>query len=304
MKRVIVTGGGGFIGRHCVPLLIERGYEVHVISSHRREVESVQLHTVDLLDSATVAAALQSIQPTHLLHLAWITEPQRYASAPENVDWLAASLCLLRTFQRYGGQRVVMSGSCAEYDWNHGWCSEAVTPLIPATLYGQCKHSLQSALAAYARQVGLSWSWGRLFFLYGPHGHPSRMPGVVIESLLRKEPALCSHGRQLRDFLHVADAADALVSLLDSDFRGPINIGSGEPVAIREVVLQIADRLGRRDLVQFGAVPNAPDDPPMLVADVRRLRTELGWTPAHTLASGLDATLKWHKATTSQSINS
>jgi len=306
MKRVLVTGGRGFVGRHCLPQLVERGFEVHALSSRpatltetppevQSDPDGVHWHAANLLDTAAVNAVLQTIQPTHLLHLAWITEPRRYASAPENVDWLAASLHLLRTFHAVGGQRVVMSGSCAEYDWNHGWCSESVTPLQPATLYGQCKHALQSTLAAYCKQVGLSWGWGRLFFLYGPHGHPAKIPGVVIESLLRGDPALCSHGRQIRDFLHIADAARGLVLQLDSDVQGPVNIASGEPVTIREIVLQIADQLGRRDLVQFGAVPTSPHDPPLLVADVRRLRTELAWQPTYSVTSGLAATLEWRQ---------
>ena len=131
--------------------------------------------------------------------------------------------------------------------------------------------------------------------MYGPHAHPSRIPGVVIESLSRNEPARCSHGNQIRDFLHIADVAAALAALTDSDVQGPVNIASGEPVTIREIVLQIADHFGRRDLVEFGAVPTAATEPPLLVADVRRLKMELGWKPVHSLASGLDATLVWHK---------
>ena len=295
MKRVMITGGRGFVGRHCVPQLLERGYEVHVISSRQQAGTYVNWHTVDLMDQQSVGLLMKSVQPTHLLHLAWITEPRRYSTAPENVDWLTSSLQLLRTFHQNGGQRVVMTGSCAEYDWNYGWCREDITPLKPATLYGQCKAALLATLEGYGRQVGLSWAWGRLFFMYGPHAHPSRIPGVVIESLSRNEPARCSHGNQIRDFLHVADVAAALAALTDSDVQGPVNIASGEPVTIREIVLQIADHFGRRDLVEFGAVPTAATEPPLLVADVRRLKLELGWKPVHSLASGLDATLVWHK---------
>ncbi len=301
MKRAMVTGGSGFVGRHCVPILQQLGYEVHVISSKGLPVTAPSLpggavtHRVDLMDPIAVSSVMKTIQPSHLLHLAWITEPRRYNSAAENVDWLAASLHLLRSFHQQGGQRVVMSGSCAEYDWNYGWCREQVTPLQPATLYGQCKHALQLTLAAYARQVGLSWGWGRLFFLYGPYGHPSRIPGVVIESLLKNKPARCSHGRQIRDFLHITDAASALVALLASDVQGAVNIASGEPVTIREIVLRIADHFDRRDFIEFGAIPTSPDDPPLLVADVRRLQSELAWQPAYTLASGLDATIEWCK---------
>ena len=295
MKRVLVTGGSGFVGRHCLPQLLELGYDVHVISSQPQTGDHVNWHMVDLMDQLAVASLMKSVQPTHLFHLAWITEPRRYSTAPENVDWLASSLQLLRSFHQHGGRRVVMTGSCAEYDWNYGWCREDLTPLKPATLYGQCKAALLATLEGYAKQVGLSWGWGRLFFMYGPHSHPSRIPGVVIESLSRNEPARCSHGNQIRDFLHIADVASALVALIDSEVQGPLNIASGEPVTIRQIVLQIADHFGRRNLVEFGAIPTAATDPPLLVADVRRLTLELGWKPVHSLASGLDSTLEWHK---------
>jgi nucleoside-diphosphate-sugar epimerase len=227
------------------------------------------------------------------MHLAWVTQPGVFATAPNNVDWLVASLQLMRAFHESGGQRIVMSGTCAEYDWSDGYCSEATTPLNPSTLYGRCKLAMQSTLDAYSRQTGLSSAWGRLFFIYGPHAHPNRMPGAVINSLLRDEPALCSHGEQIRDFLHVRDVASALVALLDSELQGPINVASGQEVVIRDMVQQIADRLDRRHLLRLGALPQSAGDPPRIVADVRRLSSELAWRPALTLAAGLEDTLKW-----------
>jgi nucleoside-diphosphate-sugar epimerase len=126
------------------------------------------------------------------------------------------------------------------------------------------------------------------------------MPGTVIASLLRNEPALCTHGEQIRDFMHVHDVADALVSLLDSSLHGPINIASGQPLAVRDLVTQIADRLGRRELLRLGAVPHAAGDPPRLLGDVERLSKELGWRPSLTLAEGLDQTLAWNQARATQ----
>lgn len=295
MKRVVVTGGSGFVGRHCLPQLVESGYDTHVLSKSTADGTPGRWHQVDLMDGPAVAAAIQSIQPTHLLHLAWMTEPGRYLHAPENLEWLASSLLLVKAFHEAGGQRAVVAGSCAEYDWNHGWCTEDLTPLKPQSLYGQCKTALYSTLSAYARQVGLSWGWGRLFFLYGPYGSPARIPGVVIESLLKNQPARCSQGLQVRDFLHITDAAQGLVTLLNSEFQGPVNIASGEPVTIREIVLKIADYFGRVDLIEFGAIPSPQNDPPLIVADVRRLRNELGWSPSYNLTTGLAATIEWRK---------
>jgi len=294
LKRVLLTGAGGFVGRHCLPALRDAEFEIHALSRTAHATEhDVQWHAVNLFEDGAAESLLTEVRPTHLLHLAWYAEPGRYWTAPENFQWVRASLALLQAFAAQGGQRVVMAGTCAEYDWRHGWCSEEVTPLIPATVYGICKHSLQTMLAAYSRQYGLSSAWGRIFFLYGPHEHPSRLVASVIRSLLQGEPALCSSGEQVRDFLHVADVASAFVALLDSQIPGPVNIASGEAVAIRDVVNKISTKLGRPELLRLGARITSPEEPPLLLADVGRLNKELGWRPSFGLDSGLDETIAW-----------
>ena len=86
---------------------------------------------------------MKTICPSHLLHFAWYTTPgNRYWSAQENIQWLQAGLTLVQEFSAGGGQRMVGAGTCAEYDWRYGYCSEDITPLKPQSLYGISKHSL------------------------------------------------------------------------------------------------------------------------------------------------------------------
>jgi nucleoside-diphosphate-sugar epimerase len=294
MKRLLITGAGGFIGRHCLPILRDAGYEIHALSRSEHCFEQgVQWHSANLFEEGAAESLLAEVRPTHLLHLAWYAEAGRYWTAPENFRWVQASLALLVGFAAQGGQRVVGAGTCAEYDWRHGWCSEGVTPLAPATVYGACKHTLQTLFATYSRQYGLSSAWGRIFFLYGPHEHPSRLVASVISALLKGEPARCTTGEQFRDFLHVDDVAAALVAILDSDVQGPINVGSGVPIAVMDVVRQIGAKIGAPQLLQIGARQSAADESPLLVADIRRLTNEVGWHPAKSLDYGLDTTISW-----------
>ena len=227
-----------------------RGYEVHAVRS--KEGVTVAPHTeshwhqVDLLNAAQVSRLLEQVRPTHLLHCAWYAVPGKYWSSPENFRWVEASSHLFKSFAATGGKRAVGVGTCAEYDWNDGLCSEQVTPLTPTTTYGVCKHELQLMLDTLAKRTGLSTAWGRLFFLYGPHEYEERLVASTIRSILQQQPALCSHGEQVRDFLYVQDAADALVALLDSDVTGAVNIASGVPLRLLEVIQEIAAQLERR----------------------------------------------------------
>lgn len=296
MKRVLVTGGTGFIGRQSIEPLVRLGYEVHAAVRRppaQGPATGVMWHEADLLDPQVAMSLMKAVRPSHLLHLAWYAEHGKFWAAPVNVEWVEATLRLVRTFAAAGGTRAVLAGTCAEYDVATGFCSEAVTPLRPHSLYGAGKLAVERVIAAASEGLAVSYAWGRVFFLYGPHEHPNRLVSSVIRSLLQGEPAMCSHGRQLRDFLHVADVASAFVHLLDSEVEGPVNIGSGVPHFIGTVSEHLGAMTGRSDLLRMGAVGVAPDEPPLILADVRRLTNEVGWRPHWTLDTGLRATLEW-----------
>lgn len=295
MKRVLVTGASGFIGRHCLPILLEKGYEVHAVSTKTLDQKDVMWHQADLLNTDRVKSLMADVRPSHLLHFAWCTTPGKYWTSNENLSWLKAGVDLLQEFGRMNGVRVVMAGTCAEYDWRYGFCSEQITPLTPTTLYGVSKNALNKVLESYSALQAFSAAWGRIFLLYGPGEHPSRLAASVINSILDGAPAKSTHGEQVRDFLYVEDAASAFVDLLDCQVSGPVNIASGEPVRIKEVVSEIAEAIGRPDLVNLGSVPPPPNDPPLLFADVTRLNREVKWMPHTALNAGIRKTIDWWK---------
>jgi nucleoside-diphosphate-sugar epimerase len=297
LKRVVLTGATGFIGRHCLTALVDAGYDVHAVSSKIQiaRPKGVCWHQANLLDERSAASLIRNIQPSHMLHLAWYVQPGKALYSAENLRWVQASLALLREFAERDGKRAVLCGSGYEYAWNNGCCSETETPTLPNTFYGVCKNALRELTTAYADLMDVSTAWARIFFLYGPHEHPDRLVSSIIRSLLDGLPARCTHGNQVRDYLHVHDVADALVKLLGSPVRGPINIGSGQPTTLREVATTIGNVLGRPELIELGAVPARENENAVVVADVRRLADELGWQPRFGLRDGLNLTAGWWK---------
>jgi nucleoside-diphosphate-sugar epimerase len=295
-RRVLVTGASGFIGRHVLGPLLDRGFEVHAVARSPLEgPPGVAWHRADLLEPAGPKTVVRDVRPTHLLHLAWCAVPGEFWTSPENLLWLARSLELALAFAAHGGRRLVVAGTCAEYDWADGHCVEDATPLAPSTIYGAAKRALHAVLEPFAAGAALSVAWGRIFHLYGPGEHPNRLVASVVRALLRDQPALCTDGTQVRDFLYVKDVADAFAALLDSAVTGPVNIASGEPVAVRDVIERIGSLAGRPELIKLGARA-APPEPPRITAAVRRLREELGWRPRYDLTRGLGETLAWWEA--------
>lgn len=294
-RRVLVTGARGFIGCGTLGPLLQSGAEVHAISSREPDPDAppaVVWHTIDLL-SDDAGPAVEAIGADALLHLAWYAEPGRFWRSERNLDWVRASLTLLRAFVAGGGRRAVLAGSCAEYAWEERTeCLESRTPLRPATLYGAAKHGLHTIAAAYADEVRLSLAWGRIFFVFGPHEDPARLAGSVVSALLAGQPALCSHGEQVRDFLYAPELAGAFVALLDSEVGGAVNMASGRPTRIRDLVAELAQATGRPDLVRLGARPVGAE-PAVLTADVSRLRDEVGWQPTLTLGEAAVETVAW-----------
>lgn len=292
MTRILITGATGLIGKHAVERLIADGLEVHAIVRTIPEPlpPDVHWHVCDLL-VGDVAELVARINATHLLHLAWTTEHGTFWNAPENRDWQAASERLAEAFALAGGKRIVMAGSCAEYDWTDlgdGVCRESETVLKPHTLYGQVKAEMSLWLVDFAAANGLSQAWGRVFFPYGEGEDYRRLVPSVCLALQAGEEAECSSGRQVRDFMAAEDVGWAFAALLMSGVEGAVNVASGEPHTIAEVAQMLGDVAGRPDLVKLGALPDRADDPPVLVADVARLRDEVGFTPTFGFLEGLE----------------
>ena len=296
MTRVLVTGASGFIGRNAVAPLVERGFEVHGVG-RRRSADlpgEVVWHEADLLTAEDRAAVVGKVQASHLLHLAWYSEPGRFWAAPENLGWVGATVELLQAFAAAGGRRAVLAGTCAEYDWEvAGRCVENETPLRPVTLYGICKDATRRVCEGLADGPELDVAWGRIFFLYGPGEHPDRLVASVARALVRGDRAPTSEGRQIRDFMHVADVAAAFAAITASDVTGSVNVGSGTGVAVRDLARAIATAAGGEDRLDLGAMPPRPGEPAELVADVNRLRDEVGYLPAITLSAGVADTVGW-----------
>jgi nucleoside-diphosphate-sugar epimerase len=288
--RVLVTGARGFIGRHCLARLEARGFEVHAVTSAAFAAPGARWHRCDLLDEAACHALLAAVRPTHLLHLAWIAQPDVFWSSAANLDWLGASVRLVQAFYERGGRRAVGTGSCAEYAGSAAPCREDETPLGPATRYGEAKAAMYFAQRAAARGRG-TWAWARIFHPYGAGEPAARFVPSVMEGLARREPVACTHGQQVRDFVHVEDVAEACVALLASEACGAYNVGSGEGRTLREVAEGIAALVGGAALLRFGAREAPQDEPPFVVADITRIGAEAGWAPRIPLEEGLRRTV-------------
>jgi nucleoside-diphosphate-sugar epimerase len=298
VAKVLVTGATGFVGRHAITRLREQGHDVYTVGSRPmdRALPGVTHHQADLLDKEQLQRVIAVVQADHLLHFAWFVKPGEYLNSFNNIRWVNATLEMLRLFEENGGARAVLAGTCFEYDLQRGFLTEDVTPTRPDSLYGTCKNALRQMVEGYSEQSGLSTAWGRIFFLYGPHEYPGRLVASVINAVLRGEDANCSHGLQVRDFMHVQDVADAFVALLGSDVTGSVNIASGQPVSIGDVARKIASQAGHVDQVKLGVYSAPENEPPVILGDTRKLNNVVGWKPSISLDDGLARTIDWWKA--------
>lgn len=296
MKRILVTGATGFIGNTVCKLLLQKDFEVHAISS--REIKNtlntdIYCHRADLLNFVEIKELISEVRPTHLMHFAWYAVPSKYANAEENLLWVQVSKEILENFKEFGGKRMVFAGTCFEYDLKYGYLKEDTTPSRPNTLYGICKYSFENIARDYCIKNELSFASGRIFYLYGEGESAKRIIPYVINNLLDNKVVRCSHGNQIRDFLNVYDVASAFIEIINSDLEGIVNIGSGKPIKLKEIILNIGKKIGKENLIHFGEIKSAENEPRMIVSDNTKLINNTNWTQKYDLDSGLDITIDW-----------
>lgn len=288
--RVLVSGAGGFIGRHAVRALQARGIEVVAIG--RRAPPGLPEHAflqADLLEPGDLGARIARIAPSHLLHLAWYAEHGKFWDAPVNLRWVEASTRLAEAFCAAGGRRMVVAGTCAEYAWDGSAAlDERSVTLAPGSLYGTCKDATRRLLEAICRQNGASLAWARIFFPYGPGEPPRKLVPSLLDALQGRQAPFPVNTGARRDFLHVEDVAAALRVLLEAEDAGTFNLSSGHPTSLHALILAAAAATGADPAPLLALAAQRPHEPAVIGGVPAGLRA-LGWSPRITLEQGLAA---------------
>lgn len=297
-NRVLLTGASGFVGRQILSALVGAG--VQVIALARRippdcGIEACWL-AADLHDTATLRTVMTEFRPTICVHSAWSVKERDFWRSDDNLDWVSSSLNLAKTFVQTGGRRFVGVGTQAEYVDSGGICIEGSTATPGSSLYGIAKDSARCLIQKYCRDRDVAFAWTRIFSVFGAGEEIYKLVPSVIRSIARNEDALISSGRAVRDFIDVRDVGEAIARVALSNFEGPVNIGTGTGVTIADMATRIASLMNRPNRLRIGALPDRPDEAGLLIAEITRLRDEIGVVFNRSLDSSLlDAIAYWTK---------
>ncbi len=301
-RRILVTGGTGFVGRACTAALAGPNTTVATLGRGKKMRRKLTgggkkdpVHfDLDLFDSSAVKECLAAFKPTDILHCAWDVTPSSYWNSQSNFDWVGPTVNLARELAACGGKRFVGVGSCAEYKWGEPVLSEMSTPCEPGSKYGQAKLKAHLELKKICPELGLNLAWSRLFFLFGPGESTGRLVPDAITSLLRGENFICRAPDAERDIIFIEDAGRAIADLVRSDLSGVVNIGAGRTVSVRSIVESIGAQLKKEELIRFEPVAAGESD--RFCAGIGRLISELHFTPAYSLRQGLERSIDWWRS--------
>lgn len=319
-SAVLVTGGAGFIGSATCKALARAGYLPvaydNLSRGHRWAVKWGPLEAFDLQDADALRSVMRAYRPIAVLHFAAYAYVGESTGAPELYfqNNVVNSLTLLDAMRQCGVDSIVFSSSCATYGVPVEERLSEDHPQNPINPYGESKRAVESALHWYGLAHGLKWTALRYFNAAGAdpdgevgedHSPETHLIPLAIEAGLGLRPQVdifgtdyeTPDGTAIRDYVHVADLADAHVRALEYLTRGgrsrAFNLGTGRGYSVREVVSAVEDATGSSGIARSG--PRRPGDPPLLVADATAAGDVLGWRPRISdLKTIVGTALDWH----------
>jgi UDP-glucuronate decarboxylase len=304
-KRVLVTGGAGFLGSHLCDRLITSGYDVLCVDNYFTGDKSNIKHLMDNprfeLMRHDITFPLY-VEVDEIYNLACPASPIHYQIDPVQTTKVSVSGSInmlglakrvqARIFQAstsevYGDPEVHPQ---PETYWGK------VNPIGRRSCYDEGKRCAETLFFDYRRQHDLSIKLGRIFNTYGPRMHPNDgrvVSNFIVQALLNRPITIYGEGEQTRSFCFVTDMVESFLRFMetDHDVTGPINLGSPNEFTIRELAEQIIEKTGSSSSLVFKPLPS--DDPKQRRPNIQQAKSVLDWEPTTHLSEGLDATIPY-----------
>jgi UDP-glucuronate decarboxylase len=306
-KRVMVTGGAGFLGSHLVDRLLEAGHEVlcvdNLFTGSRGNIQHLRDHPNFEFLRHDITLPL-FVETDEIYNLACPASPVHYQHDPVQTTKTSVhgAINMLGLAKRLGCKILQASTSEVYGDpsvhpqkedyWGH------VNPIGPRSCYDEGKRCAETLFFDYHRQNGLEIKVARIFNTYGPRMHPAdgRVVSNFIVQALKGEPiTLYGDGAQTRSFCYVDDLIQGLISLMDTSpgVTGPVNIGNPGEFTMRELASKVIELTGSKSEVVDQPLP--PDDPRQRQPDISLAKELLSWEPKVPLDEGLSRTIEYFR---------
>ena len=307
-RRVLVTGGAGFIGSHLCRRLLDRGHEVLAVDNFS---SSSKRNLYDLLDERRFEFIRHDVtfplyvEVDQIYHLACPASPVHYQRDPVQTTktCVMGSINMLGMAKRLGAPVLLSSTSEVYGDPAVHPQSEAywgnVNPIGPRSCYDEGKRAAETLFFDYHRQHKLKIKVARIFNTYGPRMHPNDgrvVSSFIVQALSGQPLTLHGDGSQTRSFCYVDDTVEGLIRLMNSpdEVTGPVNIGNPDEFTMLELAKRVLQETGSGSLVEHHPLP--ADDPVRRRPDIARARELLGWEPTVPFSEGITRTVEFFRA--------
>ena len=307
-KRILVTGGAGFLGSHLCDRLLDQGHEVlcvdNLFTGTKRNVDHLHGHPHFEFIRHDVTFPLY-VEVDEIYNLACPASPIHYQHDPVQTTKtsvhgainmlglakrLRARIFQASTSEVYGDPKVHPQ---SEDYWGH------VNPIGPRSCYDEGKRCAETLFFDYQRQHKLDIKVARIFNTYGPRMHPNDgrvVSNFIMQALSNQPITIYGDGSQTRSFCYVDDLIDAFLALMKTpaDFTGPVNLGNPREFSIRQLADKVIAITGSKSEIEFKPLP--ADDPVQRQPDITLIRRKVGWEPIVELDTGLMKTIEYFEA--------
>jgi UDP-glucose 4-epimerase len=297
-KKVLVTGGAGFIGSHTADRLIAKGAKVviidNLISGKKDNVNpKAKFYEMNVADPK-IEGVFKKEKPEIVFHFAFnVLVPKSVKNPLLDMDSIKGSVNIFINASNFGVKRVVFSSSEFIYGNSKNFPIKEAEPLDPLTSYSIAKYTVESYLKFFRRTRNLNYVILRLATIYGKRRTNGAIPDYIRKLTSGRQAEIWGNGEKTRDYVYIDDAVRANLMALDlaDNYPNPVfNVGTGIETSLNEVYWKIAELLGKEPKPVY--FPDRPGEQKRCCLDYSKIKKVLGWKPEINLDEGLKLLIK------------